>query len=518
MSITERDGPGSPETVRARPSQEPSGPLTLPEEAKATVEVLVIDDEFSLRESCASLLRAEGYPVTLCGRGDDAIDLVKKRHYDIVLVDLFMSQVGGMEILAFTREQSPASLVILMTGNPSVESSLEGLRAGAWDYLPKPFSATQLQVLIGRAAHAVTVARESGVEVGRAEKEADPVPEVGGRKILGESLAMTEVVQLASKVAGTDASVFLTGESGTGKELLAHFIHDNSRRNSRSLVPVNCAALPEPLLESEMFGHTEGAFTGATKAKPGLLEVAHGGTLFLDELSDMPLSVQAKILRVIQDGVVRRVGSTKVDAVVNVRFIAATNVDPLEAVKEGTLRRDLHYRLRVVPIHIPPLRERREDIPVLAESFLSEFWLNHRGSAGDMPTFSAPAMTALQGWPWRGNVRELRNVIEHLVVLADPDSEIFPEAIPFIHEDMDDSPGVGTGLALDRAVLNADYHAAREMVLAQFEVEYLEHIVREANGNISDAARLAGVDRTTLYRMMERHGTSRDALLSGLRQ
>jgi transcriptional regulator with PAS, ATPase and Fis domain len=328
---------------------------------------------------------------------------------------------------------------------------------------------------------------------------------------------MREVIELALKVARTDASVFLTGESGTGKELLAHFIHENSRRSARSLVPVNCAALPEPLLESEMFGHTEGAFTGATKAKPGLLEVAHGGTLFLDELSDMPLSVQAKILRVIQDGVVRRVGSTKVDGVVNIRFVAATNVDPLEAVRAGNLRRDLHYRLRVVPIHIPPLRERKEDIPVLAQSFLEEFWVNHRGLDEGIPSLSPDTLSSLQGWPWRGNVRELRNVIEHLVVLADPGSEVQPDELPFIHEDTEDGPP-GSNLSLSRAILDADYHTARELVLSHFEKDYLEHIVREARGNISDAARLAGVDRTTLYRMMERHGTSRDQLLSDLRQ
>jgi DNA-binding NtrC family response regulator len=498
-------------------SSEEGNPAQRDRPKNETISILVVDDEFSLRESCASLLKAEGYGVTLCGRGDDALDLMRRKKFDILLVDLFMSQVPGMEILASSQEHSPDTIVIIMTGNPSVESSLEGLRAGAWDYLPKPFSATQLQVLIGRAAHAVHVARESQAPAAERPKAKKTQAAPGVRRILGESEAMRAVIELAQKVAKTDASVFITGESGTGKELLAHFIHEHSRRSSRSLVPVNCAALPEPLLESEMFGHTEGAFTGATKAKPGLLEVAHGGTLFLDELSDMPASVQAKILRVIQDGVVRRVGSTRVDAVVNIRFIAATNIDPLEAVRNGSLRRDLHYRLRVVPIHIPSLKERREDIPVLADSFLAEFWNNHRDAREETPRFSDAAMSTLQSWQWRGNVRELRNVVEHLVVLASPGSEIRPEEIPFIHEEMGDEPS-GSGLALGRSVLEADYHTARDMVLAQFEKDYLDHVVRRANGNISDAARMAGVDRTTLYRMMERHGTSRDQLLSDLRQ
>lgn len=484
-----------------------------PEVVNESISVLVVDDEFSLRESCASLLTAENYQVTTVGRGDEALDLIRRKRFDVLLVDLFMTQASGMEILEVSTSVSPDSVVILMTGNPSVETSIEGLRAGAWDYLPKPFSAGQLQILVGRAAHAISVAREG---------QATLTEETGGRasrshpKILGVSQAIAEVIELARKVSGTDASVFLTGESGTGKEMVAQFIHENSRRRSRSLVPVNCAALPEPLLESEMFGHTEGAFTGATKAKPGLLEVAHGGTLFLDELADMPMSVQAKLLRVIQDGVLRRVGSTQVDAVVNVRFIAATNVDPLGAVKNGSLRRDLHYRLRVVPIHLPALRERRDDIPVLAESFLVEFWNSHRGKDKPVPKLSEEAVARLRHWPWRGNVRELRNVLEHLVVLAREGSEIGPDEIPFIEED----PGMyshSATLGFDPSAFSSDYHTARDLVLSQFEREYLEFIVREAKGNISDAARKAGIDRTTLYRMMERHGTSRDQLLTGLK-
>ncbi|MGW8266765.1 MAG: sigma-54 interaction domain-containing protein, partial [Longimicrobiales bacterium] len=373
-----------------------------------------------------------------------------------------------------------------------------------------PFSASHLQIVLGRAAHAIAVARESRKvpETKGQGVASGPAVETG---ILGVSPGLKKAIQLAEKVAKTDASVFLTGESGTGKELFATFIHRISRRSARAFVPLNCAAIPENLLESEMFGHVEGAFTGAVKEKQGLLEIAHGGTLFLDELTEMPASIQAKLLRVIQDGVVRRVGSTGTDAVVNVRFIAATNADPVSLVGNGALRRDLHYRLRVVPIHLPPLRERLEDIPILAAQFIETFWERHRGHENaPPPQLSEQAQRALLNRPWRGNVRELRNVIEHLTVLADPGSTIEPDAIPFIEEANESIEG---NFSFRHVVRGADYHTARDRVLAEFERDYLEYVVSESNGNISDAARLAGVDRTTLYRLMEKHGTSRRNLL-----
>jgi DNA-binding NtrC family response regulator len=479
---------------------------------RRSIEVLVIDDEHSLRESCASLLRTEGFGVAVSGRGEDALRLVRQRRFDIVLLDLYMSQVSGLDLMAAALEANPDTLVIVMTGNPSVESSVKALRAGAWDYLPKPFSATHFEILVGRAAHAVVIARESGARAAttpRAPSMSDQIP------IFGSSAALQRVIELATKVAKTDASVFITGESGTGKELIAQYIHLNSRRSSRELVPLNCAAIPEALLESEMFGHVEGAFTGAVRAKEGLLEVANGGTLFLDELTEMPLPTQAKLLRVLQDGVVRRVGSTKTDAVVNVRFIAATNRDPTQAVGDGSLRKDLHYRLRVVPIHIPPLRERPEDIPVLAEQFLRKFWAQHREPHAPPPTFSAGAIDTLRRAPWRGNVRELRNVIEHLVVLAAPGEEVKAEDILFI--DAEASPDGGPGMTFDRATMSLDYHTARDQVLARFEMDYLRHVVQSSGGNISDAARMAGVDRTTLYRLMEKHGMGRDGFMQPAR-
>jgi transcriptional regulator with PAS, ATPase and Fis domain len=243
------------------------------------------------------------------------------------------------------------------------------------------------------------------------------------------------------------------------------------------------------------------------REKEGLLEVANGGTHFLDELTELPLPTQAKLLRVLQDGVVRRVGSTKTDAIVNVRFIAATNQDPVQAIEEGRLRRDLHYRLRVVPIHIPPLRERPEDIPVLAEQFLAEFWAQHREPSAAPPQLSEEAMMTLRRARWSGNVRELRNVIEHLVVMATPGDTIQGDQIVFIDEKADGEAG---WVGFDPALGQLDYHSARDQVLARFEVDYLTHVVQTARGNISDAARVAGVDRTTLYRLMDKHGMRRD--------
>jgi len=491
--------------------------IAIDPQTRKSIEVLVIDDEHSLRESCASLLRAGGFSVTVCGRGDDADRLLRNRRFDIVLIDLYMTQVSGLQLLGSALGANPDTLAIVMTGNPSVESSVKALRAGAWDYLPKPFSATHFEILVGRAAHAVVVARESASAAAQAEATSrDSSPSASDRvQLFGKSQALRHVIDLATKVARTDASVFLTGESGTGKEVIAQYIHLHSRRSSRPLVPVNCAAIPEPLLESEMFGHVEGAFTGAVREKEGLLEVANGGTLFLDELTELPLPTQAKLLRVLQDGVVRRVGSTKTNAVVNVRFIAATNQDPMIAIQEGRLRKDLHYRLRVVPIHLPPLRDRPEDVPVLAEQFLKEFWMEHREPGSPLPVFTPEAVETLRRAPWPGNVRELRNVVEHLVVMAGAGAEIRPEEITFIDADTATSPD--DGAMFSAAIMDLDYHRAREQVLNRFEVDYLRHVVKSAAGNISDAARLAGVDRTTLYRLMDKHDMGRNSLVQTLR-
>lgn len=478
--------------------------VAVPVEARSSIRVLVVDDDRTLREGCASVLQVEGYSVTTSGRGDEAIDMFRRSRFDIVMVDLYMTPVPGIDILKAVLDASPSTIVIMMTGNPSVASSIEALRAGAWDYLPKPFSGTHLHLMFGRAAYAVLSNRE------RSATNAALLEQHGNSDkvtLLGMSPAFRSAVDLARKVAATNASVMLVGESGTGKEMFAQFIHRHSRRANESLVPLNCAALPEHLLESEMFGHRKGSFTGADRDKVGLLEMADGGTFFLDELTEMALPLQAKLLRVVQDGVVRRVGSEQQDAQVDVRFISATNRDPRQAIQSKNLREDLFYRLNVVTITIPPLRERQEDIPILANHFLAQFWKRHHTTRDALPRFSSAALEFLQTRQWRGNVRELQNVVEHIVVLAQPGSVIEPEDIPAHQgaEIVSDQP------ATFGVPLNEAYHVAKDQVLATFEKEYVTRLVSRASGNMSRAARLASVDRTTLYRLLERHGFRRDA-------
>jgi DNA-binding NtrC family response regulator len=497
--------------MTARPADSGTDSLIdLDSSKKADIQILVIDDERTLRESCRTFLESEGYPVEVCSKGQDALSLFKRRSFDIVLIDLYMAEVSGLDLLRSCLEQSPDTIAIIMTGNPTVQSSVEALRAGAWDYLTKPFNATQLQILVGRAAHAVHVARETKAlhdAVASEHGHSDHVT------VLGSSPPFRRAIELARKVARTDASVFLNGQSGTGKELIAQFIHNQSRRSSRPLVAINCAALPESLLESEMFGHRKGAFTGAVRDKPGLLEAANGGTMFLDEVTEMSKPIQAKLLRVIQDGVVRRVGSESVDAIVNVRFIAATNREPEEAMEEGILREDLYYRLRVVPIRLPGLRERQPDIPVLANHFLRMYWARHRDPGLPMPDLSEAAIQSLCSRHWKGNVRELQNVIEHTVVLVEPGSAIGPDDLPYMSDDGGETQTASPSSTLPADLSGHPYHEAREQVIADFELRYLVALVNRADGNMSKAARLAGVDRTTLYRLMEKHGLQRGTIM-----
>ena len=479
--------------------------LVAPED-RAAIRILVVDDEPSILESCETVLGGEGYGCQVERRGEEALRRLKSETYDIVLIDQNMPQVHGLDILAELRKRNQDCLAIVMTGHATTEDGVRAIQAGAWDYLPKPFTATQLLVLIGRAAFTLM----------RAQKIVQPSQREGvlverGIPILGVSAAMRDAVAKALKVAPTDASVFITGESGTGKELFAQYIHRESRRSRKPFVAVNCAALPGELLESEMFGHKRGAFTGAIRDKVGLLEVADHGSFFLDELAEMPLAIQAKLLRVLQDGVLRRVGSEKDDAVVDVRFVSATNRDPEEALKEGVLRNDLYYRLRVVPIHLPSLRERPEDIPVLIRHFVDHFWRRHQLPGEEPPRLAGETLEAMIHYQWPGNVRELQNVIENLVVLSDPEEEIPAERLSILDQPPEMSAGNGLGPALD---LRMPFHDAKQILVDRFEREYLAHLVSRTGGNMSESARQAGIDRTTLYRLMDKHKLAREAFAS----
>jgi DNA-binding NtrC family response regulator len=469
-------------------------PAAVPPPPAATLPrtAAVVDTDRAAAEGCARLLQVDGLDATPYFDENEARAVLGRRPFDLLIIDLGSTSTERLALLRSALAVNPACVAIVTTASPTVESSLEATAAGAWDYLPKPYTAAHLQILIARAGR-----RLDGL-VGAVAQPPIPSP-------IGTAPVFLAALELARRAAPTDASVFLTGESGSGKEVLAHYIHAHSRRAGAPFLAVNCAAIPEALLESEMFGHRKGAFTGALRDKPGLLESADGGTLFLDELCEMPRPLQAKLLRVIQDGVVRRIGSETDDAVVDVRFICATNRDAERAVAEGELREDLLYRLRVVPIHLPPLRARVEDIPPLAEHLLQQIWRRHRPAKERTPILGPSAITALCARPWRGNVRELQNTIEHLVVLAEPGQVLTAE-------DLDHSRPVGTTppAATPTATLAPDallgtYHETRERVIAEFEVAYFTELYRRTGGNMSRAARLAGVDRTTLYRLMGRH-------------
>lgn len=477
------------------------------EDQRARTRILVVDDDSTVLESCESVLDSAGYKVDAVRKGREAVQRLQSRDYRILLVDQKMPDTDGFEVLEAARSESPETLVIMMTGYASTEGSVQAVQAGAWDYLPKPFTATQLQVLVGRAVHRlsrIADAMEPGSEGVLVDHE--------DVTILGTSKGMKDAVKRAMKVAGTDASVFITGESGTGKELFARFIHSESRRSGQPFVPVNCAALPGELLESELFGHREGAFTGAVRDKPGLIEVADGGTFFLDELCEMPVELQPKLLRVLQDGVLRRVGSEKNDAVVDVRFVSATNRDVDQALEDGQLRHDLFYRLRVVPIELPPLRDRREDIPHLVRAFVRRYWKRHELPGDAPPEISDAAMERLVQHPWPGNVRELENLIEQVVVMSESGDEIEADDLDLLAEGPDFRPGSAADGLESGLDLTREYHDLKDELLARFERQYLRSVISRAGGNMSEAARKAGIDRTTLYRLLEKHEISKDSL------
>jgi two-component system response regulator HydG len=448
--------------------------------ASAGGKVLVVDDQKNMRATTAILLRQAGHQAEEAEDGASAIERVQHGTYDVVLTDLRMSPTDGMEVLRAVRRASPETQVIVMTAYGTFESAVEAIRQGAYDFLAKPFK--EDEVLI-RVAKAIEKRRLLGEVNLFAE---DFRQRYGLEHIVGRSPAMREVLDRVLRIAPTDATVLINGESGTGKELIARALHASSRRCDKPFVPVNCAAITETLLESELFGHAKGAFTGATRARRGLFEEADGGTLFIDEIGETTPGFQAKLLRALQEGEIRRVGESS-PVQVNVRVIAATNQDLRRAIAEKRFREDLFYRLAVVPLRIPPLRERREDVPLLAAHFLQRF--NQR--TGSDKVLTAEAAAQLVEHDWRGNVRELENVVEQAAALCaareiragDVHIDTFRLA----------RPPAEPNVTLAQAVEEAERRA-------------IQAALTRCAHDLGRVARELGVSGTTLWRKMRRLG------------
>ncbi|MGH7165016.1 MAG: sigma-54-dependent transcriptional regulator [Nitrospiraceae bacterium] len=371
-------------------------------------KILIVDDERSMRDVLSIMLKRAGYEVTVAGDGEEAIAQLDKEIFDLVITDLKMPKKGGLEVLKAVKKASPETVVLMITAFASTESAVEAMKSGAYDYLTKPFQVDEVQLIIRNALEKRRLSAENIL------LKREMASQASLSQIIGKSEPMQKVFEVIRKVADTKSNVLICGESGTGKELVARAIHYNSSRSRMPFVTVNCSALPEPLLESELFGHMKGSFTGAVSNKAGLFEVADGGSIFLDEIGETTPATQVKLLRVIQEREFRRVGGTR-DVKVNVRIIAASNRNLEKAVAEGAFREDLYYRLDVIPIHLPPLRMRTGDIPVLVEHFLEKF-SSANGKA--VPSLAPEAMRLLLGHEWKGNVRELENLVERVVAFG----------------------------------------------------------------------------------------------------
>lgn len=371
-------------------------------------KILVVDDEQSLREVLSIMLKRAGYAVTIAMDGEDAVELLQKEIFDLVITDLRMPKVDGMEVLKAVKSASPETVVLIITAFASADSAVEAMKQGAYDYLTKPFQVDEVQLIIRNALEKRRLTTENML------LKREMASQSSFAQLVGQSEAIQRVFEVVRKVADSKSNVLICGESGTGKELVARAIHYNSVRSALPFVAVNCSAVPETLLESELFGHMKGSFTGAIANKAGLFEIANGGTIFLDEIGDTTPTIQVKLLRVIQEREFRRVGGSQ-DIKVDVRVVAATNKDLEKAVADGSFREDLYYRLDVIPIRLPPLRMRTGDIPLLVNHFLERF---AKESGKPKPVFSSDAMHILLEHEWRGNVRELENLIERVVAFS----------------------------------------------------------------------------------------------------
>jgi DNA-binding NtrC family response regulator len=469
-------------------------------------QVLVVDDEPDMVENMTRILRRAGYRVLRATEADRALALLESERPDLVLTDLRMPDMDGMAMLERVRAVDPATPVVVVTAFATIDSAVAAIKRGAFDYVPKPFTMDALLVVVERALRQRSLALENRSLRQQLHET------LALDNVVGRSPAMTRVFDLVLKAARSDANILITGESGTGKELIARAIHARSPRAAAPFVPVDCASIPENLLESELFGHEKGAFTGAIRTKPGLMETAHGGTLFLDEIAELPLVLQAKLLRALQERRFRRVGGTA-EVETDVRLVSATNRDLRAEIARAQFREDLYYRVAVIEIHLPPLREREGDVRLLAHAFLKRF------GRGQIHRFSPQALAALEAYPWRGNVRELQNVVERACALSDADSidvVDLPEEVLAGGEPSGALDGVSGGTV--PGIVRADgvsLREAKERWLGALEATYLRELLGRHDGNISGAARAAGIDRKTFHRLVKKHGIEREAHGSG---
>ncbi len=451
----------------------------------AAQRILIIDDDEIMRDSCSQILLKEGYLVKVAKDGLDGLNVMKEESFDLVLLDLKMPVLGGMEVLKRIKEIDAEIVVIVVTGFATVESAVEAMKLGAYDFLPKPFTSAEFRLIINRALEKRRLALENMLLHGEIKK---------GRErdtIVGQSDVMLKVIQAVKKIGPTDSTVLITGESGTGKELVARAIHANSNRKDKPFITVDCCSLVESLFESELFGHVRGSFTGATATKHGRFELANGGSILFDEIGNISTNIQAKLLRAIQEREITKVGSNK-PVQVDVRIIAATNQDLKKSVDEKTFRDDLYYRLSVVPIHLPPLRERREDILLLADYFVEKY-VKKRGK--NVKGFDEQAKKILCNYNWPGNVRELENAIERAIVLTDND---YIQTFDLFHFDM----------TAASATMGNDNSLTR---LEDVERDHILKILRKFNYHRNKTAEALGIDRKTLRLKMKKYGIEETA-------
>jgi DNA-binding NtrC family response regulator len=439
--------------------------------------VLLVDDERDALDAGRQALQRERYVVDTAGTPGEALDRVRAQSFDVVILDLRMPEMSGIELLRLVRKLDPDVAVIMVTGYATVETAVEAMKEGAADYLQKPFTPDDLRLSVRRALERQELLRENRELRERLGGRAEPA-------MVGDSPTMREVRRLIERVADTDATILILGESGTGKELVAREIHTRSRRAAQPLIAVDCAAIPADLLESEFFGHERGAFTGAVRRRKGSFELAHGGTLFLDEVGNMALDLQAKLLRALQEREIQPVGGER-RIPVDVRIVAATNRNLTEAVRQGTFRADLYYRLNVVPIQLPPLRERTEDIPLLVRHFLAKYAGKLDRRVDDV---DAAAMTVLTSYPWPGNVRELAAAIERAMTLTDG---------PVLGADAFQHLVVDRAAATRRAGARTD---SALPPLEQVEREYILEVLQATRWNRKEASRILGISTVTLWR------------------